>query len=80
MGLNSIMSSATSGLIAAQTGLRTVSDNIANVNTAGYVRKVVNQAPLVSAGMGVGVNITGISRAADAFLQRAALTARSSAA
>ncbi|MFZ4605569.1 MAG: flagellar hook-associated protein FlgK [Caulobacter sp.] len=80
MGLNSIMSSATTGLLAAQTGLRTVSDNIANVNTAGYVRKVVNQAPLVSAGMGVGVNITGISRAADAFLQRAALTAKSSAA
>ena len=76
MSLASIMSSATSGLMAAQTGLRTVSDNIANVNTPGYVRKVVTQAPLVSAGMGVGVNITGISRAADAFLQRAALTAK----
>ncbi|MDO8297440.1 MAG: flagellar hook-associated protein FlgK [Caulobacter sp.] len=80
MSLASIMSSATTGLMAAQTGLRTVSDNIANVNTAGYVRKVVNQAPLVSAGMGVGVDITGISRAADAFLQRASLTARASSA
>lgn len=80
MTMNAIMSSATTGLMAAQTGLRTVSDNIANVNTAGYVRKVVNQAPLVSAGMGVGVNITGISRAADAFLQRAALTAKASSA
>ena len=76
MSLANIMSSATSGLMAAQTGLRTVSDNIANVNTAGYVRKVVNQAPLVSAGMGVGVDITGISRAADAFLQRASLGAK----
>ena len=80
MSLASIMSSATSGLMAAQTGLRTVSDNIANVNTPGYVRKVVTQAPLVSAGMGVGVNITGISRAADAFLQRAALTAKADSA
>lgn len=80
MSLASIMSSATTGLMAAQTGLRTVSDNIANVNTAGYVRKVVNQAPLASAGMGVGVDITGISRAADAFLQRAALNARASSA
>ena len=80
MSLTNIMSSATTGLMAAQTGLRTVSDNIANVNTAGYVRKVVNQAPLVASGMGVGVDITGISRAADAFLQRAALTARSSSA
>src|SRR3990167_5246309 len=80
MSIASIMSSATTGLMAAQTGLRTVSDNIANVNTAGYVRKVVNQAPLVSAGMGVGVDITGISRAADAFLQRAALNATASSA
>lgn len=80
MSLTNIMSSATTGLMAAQTGLRTVSDNIANVNTAGYVRKVVNQAPLVASGMGVGVDITGISRAADAFLQRAALTARSGSA
>lgn len=80
MSLAQIMSSATTGLMAAQTGLRTVSDNIANVNTAGYVRKVVNQAPLVSAGMGVGVDITGISRAADAFLQRASLTAKASSA
>lgn len=80
MSIASIMSSATSGLMAAQTGLRTVSDNIANVNTTGYVRKVVNQAPLVSAGMGVGVDITGISRAADAFLQRAALNAKANSA
>lgn len=80
MSLASIMSSATTGLMAAQTGLRTVSDNIANVNTAGYVRKVVTQAPLVSAGMGVGVDITGISRAADAFLQRAALNATANSA
>ena len=80
MSLSQIMSSATSGLMAAQTGLRSVSDNIANVNTPGYVRKVVNQTPLVSAGMGVGVNITGISRAADAFLQRAALTAKAGSA
>lgn len=80
MSLTAIMSTATSGLMAAQTGLRTVSDNIANVNTPGYVRKVVAQAPLVSAGMGVGVDITGISRAADAFLQRASLTARADSA
>src|SRR3990167_3152796 len=76
MSLAHIMSSATTGLMAAQTGLRTVSDNIANVNTAGYVRKIVDQAPLVSAGMGVGVDITQVRRAADQFLQRASLNAR----
>lgn len=76
MSLAHIMSSATTGLMAAQTGLRTVSDNIANVNTAGYVRKIVDQAPLVSAGIGVGVDITQVRRAADQFLQRASLNAR----
>lgn len=80
MSLSAILSSANTGLLAAQTGLRTVSDNIANINTAGYVRKVVDQAPLVSAGMGVGVDITAVRRAADQFLQRASLTARASSA
>ncbi|ATQ41839.1 flagellar hook-associated protein FlgK [Caulobacter mirabilis] len=80
MSLSAIMSAANSGLNAAQTGLRAVSDNIANVNTPGYVRKLVDQRPLVSAGMGVGVDIAQIRRAADQFLQRAALTARASSA
>ncbi|MDP1632263.1 MAG: flagellar hook-associated protein FlgK [Caulobacter sp.] len=80
MSLAAIMSSATSGLMTAQTGLRTVSDNIANVNTPGYVRKQVQQAPLISAGMGVGVNITQVRLAADQFLQRASLTATAASA
>ncbi|MES2033335.1 MAG: flagellar hook-associated protein FlgK [Pseudomonadota bacterium] len=80
MTLSSIMSSANTGLMAAQTGLRAVSDNIANINTPGYVRKVIDQTPLVSAGMGVGVDIAQIRRAADQFLQRASLTAKASSA
>ena len=36
MSLNSIIGAATSGLYAAQTQLRVVSDNIANVDTPGY--------------------------------------------
>ena len=80
MSLNSIMSSANSGLMAAQTGLRTVSDNIANINSPGYVRKVIDQAPLVAGGMGSGVTVTQIRRAADQFLQRASLNATASAA
>jgi len=80
MSLSAIMSSANSGLMAAQTGLRTVSDNIANINTPGYVRKLVNQTQLVSAGLGVGVSIESIQRAADQFLQRASLTAKAASA
>ena len=79
MSLNSIMSSATTGLMAAQTGLRAVSDNIANVNTTGYVRKLVNQQPLISAGLGVGVDVAKVVLASDKFLQSAALKATASA-
>ncbi|HYE46028.1 MAG TPA: flagellar hook-associated protein FlgK [Caulobacter sp.] len=79
MSLNSIMSSATTGLMAAQTGLRTVSDNIANLNTPGYVRKLVQQQPLISAGLGVGVDVAKIVLASDQFLQKASLRATASA-
>ena len=77
MSLNSIMGTASSGMMAAQTGLRVVSDNIANVNTAGYVRKTISQSNLISNGMGVGVNIDAIKRATDRFLQSASLNAAS---
>jgi flagellar hook-associated protein 1 FlgK len=75
MSLNAIMSTANSGMQAAQTGLRVVSDNIANVNTPGYVRKTISQSNLISNGMGVGVNIDAIKRATDRFLQSASLNA-----
>lgn len=77
MSLNAIMSTATSGMMAAQTGLRVTSDNIANVNTAGYVRKTISQSNLLSNGMGVGVSIDAIKRATDRFLQSASLNAAS---
>jgi flagellar hook-associated protein 1 FlgK len=79
MSLNSIMHTANSGLAAAQAGLRVTSDNIANVNTAGYVRKVLEQSSRISNGMGVGVDITGVKRVADAYLQLASLNAATSA-
>ena len=77
MSLNTILNTATSGMMASQTGLRVVSDNIANVNTAGYVRKTISQSNLVSNGMGVGVNIDAIKRATDKYMQAASLNAAS---
>ena len=38
MSLSTILSTASSGMLAAQAGIRTVSDNIANANTPGSVR------------------------------------------
>ncbi|WP_029914104.1 flagellar hook-associated protein FlgK [Caulobacter sp. UNC358MFTsu5.1] len=77
MSLNTILNVATSGMMASQTGLRVVSDNIANINTAGYVRKTIAQSNLVSNGMGVGVNIDAIKRATDKFMAAASLNGAS---
>jgi flagellar hook-associated protein 1 FlgK len=79
MSLSVALKTATSGLLAAQAGLRTVSDNIANVNTPGYVRKTVDQQPLVVDGKGMGVEVTGVKRITDQYLQLASLTASSDA-
>lgn len=79
MSITAILSTATSGLLAAQTGVRTVSDNVANATTPGYVRKVVNQTSLVTHGVGSGVNVEGIGRVVDRYLQSASLAAGSTA-
>ncbi|HEY3696966.1 flagellar hook-associated protein FlgK [Phenylobacterium sp.] len=77
MSLSIAMNTAASGLLAAQTGLRTVSDNIANVNTPGYVRKTLDQSQLAVSGVGMGVKIDGVKRVTDQYLQLASLTAAS---
>ena len=79
MSLSIAMRSATSGLLAAQVGLRTTADNIANVNTPGYVRKSIDQQQLVANGMGQGVLVSGVKRVTDQYLQAASLGAGSDA-
>ena len=79
MTLSTITSTAVTGMFAAQTGLNTVSDNIANLNTAGYVRKVVDQNSAVQLGVGVGVSADGVTRAANQYLQNASLAATAGA-
>ena len=79
MSINSIISTASSGLQAAQSGLRVTSDNIANVNTAGYVRKTLQQTSRVSNGTGAGVDVLGVKRAANSFLQLSSMTATTAA-
>lgn len=80
MSLTAMLKTASSGLNAAQMNLRVTSDNIANVNTPGYVRKEVVQAPLVVSGRGMGVDVLGVARITDQYLQGASLTASSEAA
>jgi flagellar hook-associated protein 1 FlgK len=75
VSLNGITSSALSGLQTAQTALGVVSNNVTNLNTAGYVREVVNQSPLSADGQVMGVQIADIQRVASQFLQQEALSA-----
>jgi flagellar hook-associated protein 1 FlgK len=80
VSLNTIMSTAASGLSTAQTQLRVVSDNVANVNTPGYVRKIVDQQSTTVDGVGVGVDVARVRLASDRFLQAASLAAAGEAA
>ncbi len=77
MSLNSVLGAATSGLFAAQTQLKVVSDNIANVDTPGYAREVVNQTPVSGSDLAGGVQVGAITRSVDQFLQQANLAAAS---
>lgn len=69
MSLNEILGSAVSGLAASQAGLRSVSNNIANVSTPGYAREKVAQTTGVTAGKVNGVTVGEPSRIADRFLE-----------
>ncbi|WP_010185047.1 flagellar hook-associated protein FlgK [Sphingomonas sp. PAMC 26605] len=69
MALNDILSSALSGLGAAQAGLKTISNKIANVNTPGYVREETSLSTSVTAGTITGVTVGNPQRVASQFLQ-----------
>ena len=59
-----------SGLLASQSALNTVANNISNVNTPAYSRKIVNLETRVIAGTGAGVQISDITRQVDEGLLR----------
>ncbi len=73
-GLNSIMDNSLSALFAAQAGLATAGHNIANANTPGYSRQEVLFTPrrpsiMPYGAIGRGVEIQGVRRIQDEFLQ-----------
>ncbi|MGN6148345.1 MAG: flagellar hook-associated protein FlgK [Rhizomicrobium sp.] len=75
MSINSILNSAMSALQTNQAALKVVSDNVANINTPGYSRRVVNQQTQVNGGTLMGVDIASVQRVVDKFLQSEALAA-----
>lgn len=71
MSLTGIANSARSLMHASQQQLRVASNNVANVNTPGYVRAQANLSASIIAGRTVGVEVNSITRAADRFLAAA---------
>lgn len=79
----SMISTALTGLMAAQRGLEATSNNVANAGTDGYVRRRIVQAEAVTAGVGIvaalgsGVRVTDVQRLYDSFLTDALRSATS---
>lgn len=71
MSLTSILNNAYSGLTASQAALRSISNNVANVNTPGYARERVNLEGVVAGGIGMGVRISSIDRITNQYLEAA---------
>jgi flagellar hook-associated protein 1 FlgK len=73
MGLFGILSIADQSIAAQQTALTVTANNIANVNTPGYTRRVAQlaeQAPFsTQAGGGGGVQVANVSAVRDAVLE-----------
>jgi flagellar hook-associated protein 1 FlgK len=69
MSLGSALATAMSGLRANQAALSIVSSNIANAQTPGYVTKSVNQVETATGDTGASVNVTGVNRQLNQFIQ-----------
>jgi flagellar hook-associated protein 1 FlgK len=70
MSLAQAISSALSGLRLTQAGVGLVAENIANAETPGYVRKSTLQGTSASTAGSNGVQLLGVRRELDLFIQR----------
>jgi flagellar hook-associated protein 1 FlgK len=69
MGLSSALAIAMSGLRANQAALSITSGNVANAQTPGYVVQSANQIEVQSGGAGSSVEVTGVNRQLDLYVQ-----------
>ncbi|HEY4266447.1 MAG TPA: flagellar hook-associated protein FlgK, partial [Micropepsaceae bacterium] len=75
MALNGIISSGLTAIQTNSAALRVTSDNIANINTPGYVRRVAQQQTLAPGGVLSGVQLSSVQRMADEYLDKEVLSA-----
>jgi flagellar hook-associated protein 1 FlgK len=78
LALNGILSSALSALQTNTAALRVVSSNVANINTTGYDRRVVNESTQVVGGQLTGVEVADVQRVSDQFLNQEVLSSNAS--
>ncbi len=69
MSLTQALSSALSGLQVNQASISMVAANVANADTPGYTRKVVNQVA-TGGSSSIGVRVSDIQREIDLYIQR----------
>jgi flagellar hook-associated protein 1 len=69
MSLTQALSTALSGLQVNQASISVVASNVANADTPGYTRKVVNQVA-TGGSASVGVRVSDIQREIDLYIQR----------
>ncbi len=65
MSLTIALQNALSGLSTSQSALQVISNNVANVNTEGYSRKIAVPLSRTLEGTGAGVELSDISRIVD---------------
>ncbi len=68
MTLTTALSTALTGLDVARRSLQVTANNVANVNTEGFVRKKLEQSSLVLDGRGMGARSEEVERITDRFL------------
>ena len=79
MSLDSVLNTSGSGLDSISRRLATVSQNVANANTAGYVRETVSVTSVAAGGKGMGVRTGVATRNLDERLQADAMAASATA-
>jgi flagellar hook-associated protein 1 len=69
MGLSAALATAMSGLRANQAALSITSGNVANAQTPGYVSETPNQTELATGTAGTTVQVDGVTRQLDLYVQ-----------
>lgn len=75
VSLNGIAGSAISALKTNSAALGVIANNVSNLNTEGYARRIVNQQTLSAAGQLLGVDIASVQRVTNQFLTQESLSA-----